>query len=923
MFKKFIIFLFLSLIIFIVSSTNLAFFKSDELPGNQYYKVAGSKFENLTTIVQRKSLKENANKELLKKTKIVGSFTASSNNLGIIAIPLKTNNQSIDDVITFRLKKVNESGWYYQANYNANQFQNSVSFPFGFPLITNSKNISYNFELESQRGVSGYAIITDNYFFAKYKYSKFDLLYPSSIFNFLFTKLYIQTSLLSFFEVEILTIFSLIISFIFLQAWYLYKDRRDLFSRFPKKINFIFGKKLVIKNDQYQDILLNFLVTFSIIALFVILAGVFNLPLTGNRKWIPYISLLFAPVIIGFMFLRKKLYKNAYLLVFSGLFSSAIISQAIVTNEDGYLWLSISGLLLFFCSLIIFKWLKYFGFVFAASSLFLLAIPTLKFLNLHVSGLLQTGIVVLLIIFGFIYSLRNSSSSYRLQKLNKVFLYVFLTISAFLAFRSDSLSLQVSELHWGYFTGVISTIRSGGELLWSAPSQYGFLNLLIPSILPFSARNSFFIFQGLMFFIAFSFILFFAYKYYKNNLAFIIIGITGLSLFYLIDPAIIGPTPYPSSSIIRFFGVYLIFFVTVIEYINGNLLNDRIKWTILVAYVIGATWSGESLLYTSAIFFTYLISSVFSLYKTTKDKLIPIKFLFQNISIILIAFFLFNLIYLEFTSHFPDYSMYFMYAFNYAKGFGELPIIFSGIHWAGIIMMSAIIFILWRMYAEKKYDKWIMLSISFIALWAVGSYYVGRAVVNNFEAMLPLFFFIFLGLFLILKEEKNFIYRVLLTSVFLPIIIVGIVGGIGNPQFFEKVQNFKFAGNIDTRGFIPDRELGELLKSLGATNGKRIVYYGEPFGNPSISVAGGKFVDPLVGMPVPATLLEDPIPDSNKASIVKRFLNKTKQPFYFIYNKNEERTRVDSWMDFFKKKYYVSKELETENYLVYLVGLYK
>jgi len=61
-----------------------------------------------------------------------------------------------------------------------------------------------------------------------------------------------------------------------------------------------------IKGRDYNDIFFGFLITFSITASIVILTGIFSSPLTGQRKWIPYLGLLIPSVVLGMNYLKIK-----------------------------------------------------------------------------------------------------------------------------------------------------------------------------------------------------------------------------------------------------------------------------------------------------------------------------------------------------------------------------------------------------------------------------------------------------------------------------------------------------------------------------------------------------------------------------------------------------------------------------------------
>lgn len=195
--KKPLFFLLISsLILFILSFLYFLFLNNDQVNNTPYYKVQKERSINFTTITRRefwsKQIPQNK-KFFIQGKKIEETFIAQSNNLGIIEIPFNTNNKSINEKIVFRLKEVGEKKWYFQATYDARQVQNDIPFPFGFPVINNSKNKHYIFQLEPLVVISGDFLSlsdTSNFFLTKYKYSRLELIRnPNSMFEFIVTKI--------------------------------------------------------------------------------------------------------------------------------------------------------------------------------------------------------------------------------------------------------------------------------------------------------------------------------------------------------------------------------------------------------------------------------------------------------------------------------------------------------------------------------------------------------------------------------------------------------------------------------------------------------------------------------------------------------------------------------------------------------------
>ena len=124
---------------------------------------------------------------LIKGDKVVGIFTAQSDNLGGLSLRFDNHNKMSTDSIVFRIKEISSPSWFYENVYKVDQFQPKELFPFGFPLINNSRDKHYVFEIESARGTESDAIsISPIYpmFKSKYQFFRSDLVKPSVLFDF-------------------------------------------------------------------------------------------------------------------------------------------------------------------------------------------------------------------------------------------------------------------------------------------------------------------------------------------------------------------------------------------------------------------------------------------------------------------------------------------------------------------------------------------------------------------------------------------------------------------------------------------------------------------------------------------------------------------------------------------------------------------
>ena len=96
--------------------------------------------------------------ELLAGDKVIGEFKSEDNFLGIVEIRFLVHGKVSNDYHIFRIKEKSDKKWYHTNTYKAKEFGGYPLFPFGFPIITNSKGKIYYFELESLSGRSGDAV---------------------------------------------------------------------------------------------------------------------------------------------------------------------------------------------------------------------------------------------------------------------------------------------------------------------------------------------------------------------------------------------------------------------------------------------------------------------------------------------------------------------------------------------------------------------------------------------------------------------------------------------------------------------------------------------------------------------------------------------------------------------------------------------
>ena len=192
-----------------------------------------------------------------------------------------------------------------------------------------------------------------------------------------------------------------------------------------------------------------------------------------------------------------------------------------------------------------------------------------------------------------------------------IFLVIFISVSL-LSFRSDYLFNSDHGFHLSYFIQPIISMNEGYRLLVDQPSQYGFMNILIPYLIDFNGPiNSFHIFQGLLniFVIIIVVILsIFILKIKQFNFFIFLFSI----ILLLSSTDLYGPQVYPSTGVVRFFPVYLVILAQCyIRNINSSFLCEVLCLSLCV--FISLLWGAEALFYTLfSIAFYYLQDLLFN-----------------------------------------------------------------------------------------------------------------------------------------------------------------------------------------------------------------------------------------------------------------------------------------------------------------------
>lgn len=104
-----------------------------------------------------------------------GEFRASYDRLGMVNIRVSTGGRINTNSVIFRLRQKGSQDWLVENTYVTDRFIDGERYPFGFPILPQSKGKTYEYELSAVDGSSEntIALVSGPYAFQKeYVYSK-------------------------------------------------------------------------------------------------------------------------------------------------------------------------------------------------------------------------------------------------------------------------------------------------------------------------------------------------------------------------------------------------------------------------------------------------------------------------------------------------------------------------------------------------------------------------------------------------------------------------------------------------------------------------------------------------------------------------------------------------------------------------------
>ncbi len=541
--------------------------------------------------------------------------------------------------------------------------------------------------------------------------------------------------------------------------------------------------------------------------------------------------------------------------------------------------------------------------------------------------------ILLRTIFFIFFELSNTNIITRLNlvsivKIKNFRYHVFLDVVViviffWISFRHDSLFI-ISEsgnslYHWEYYVGVVQGVRNGGWLLWDTPSQYGFLNILLASIVPSaSAWHSFYIFQGTLLFLVSTGIYLAARQFTPTSIfnGITVFAIVFMSLFFA-DPELIGPYPFPSSSVVRFFCVYAL--VLLVCFIPKFGMRQAIALSIF--WSLAVIWSAESAVYGTAIFLFTLVAliqtntNVNNRFALTRKYIGVAAICLTTVMVIIIAFYKVRL------GVAPDLSGYFEFALGYAGGFGYVPFPLSGPgNFLFLVFMGISALCVWSIQYKSEDQDNIVAPLAAMAgcIWGIATYYIGRPVPQNITAVFPIIIMVSYLTIILARRAGAGAHSLPIKVAVIPLFFFVLIP-LFNPKWISNLAKIQsFSSDISTKLPKSSDELQQLVSLVNPSQKTPVVYYGN---DAVLPIFSGSYavLNNNNWLPIPLQLLEQPVSDARRTLYLNRYICRNKPPDGILIYRNGDsiELRLEGFLSELRQFYDVEESIPSIGFILY------
>jgi hypothetical protein len=381
----------------------------------------------------------------------------------------------------------------------------------------------------------------------------------------------------------------------------------------------------------------------------------------------------------------------------------------------------------------------------------------------------------------------------------------------------------VEFYHWGFWTGPIEQLRQGGWLLHDTPSQYGFLSILIPAIMPGSAWISFWYYQAAIYAVVgvIMFVIFRRLRGGVGNLALAFLVVATTLFFRPRTESLILPAQMtPSGGPVRFLWCFVLLGWLLLVFRDHAGHKERTVHTIgagfpLVGHLIwicSIAWSFEAAIYSSAIWFSAF--TVYLVQRRTniiRSLLVPAAMLAGLYGFVWVA-------YRVGLGAPPNLAGYSEFGLLYSRGFGALPVAAHGPVWYLILVfMIASTAVVQFLVEDWRDFRLVVAAGVWGGVWSLSSYFVSRSHPVNLLSLAPVLLFAVAVLMIVIRHSPRRAWHGYVRAATVPVFAIPIAMTLGHPGLGADLRTPQLApSRFNDQLPLMDAGLESLLRDTGA-----------------------------------------------------------------------------------------------------------
>ena len=505
-----------------------------------------------------------------------------------------------------------------------------------------------------------------------------------------------------------------------------------------------------------------------------------------------------------------------------------------------------------------------------------------------------------------------------------------------LSFRTN----PVLELyHWQAYVGPMQEVRQGGWLLWDAPAQYGVLAILIPTLFPGNAWQSFYLFQAVCNAIA-ALLMFWALGGTRASISRIILAtaVTATTLFFRprSETLLIAGQMTPSGGPVRFIWPFVMLAFLFSHYCKAtdrSVRDDRSSRQFELRghliWLASLSWSVEAGIYCSAVWFPayvlHLLTRAAAARRSGGNRSDVARLVMRSVALpvgALVALVgMVSLFYRMVLGHFPDWGSYFEYALLYSGGFRALPIDPSGSIWFLLIIFlsvstAAVIYV----FRDSGHPRAMVLAGAWGGVWAISSYFVSRSHAANLLSIATFLVFAAAITLRVIADQPPETWHGLLRAAFVPMFVAPVALTVAHPAFVSEITKPQLSyGSFTEQIPLMESSLNQLLIEAGAKPSDPVVRIGDarlmlPAWRPQDS-RRRKVVSPYSWLPKQYEIIGT-LPADRRQKYIDRMARHLHLSGWLVHSKAGGIPDFDKQLSDIQRTHVETKRFENEDWIV-------